>query len=387
MVLPLILSALGGALGSAGMLGTIGAIGGAALGSGLGSYAQTGDLETGIMSGLGAFAGGHLLGPVLGNIGGQGAGAAAGSTGASVSGGAGAAAAAPFNPAISIAGPGVVAPATAKVAGDIASKGIGGLGGFLGKAADFTTSSAGIGSSIGSSLGSSLAPTLFGSPSPRRSTRDTSGIGAYGQNITQPPAGYDSTMGEFNFGFTNPTADQIRAQSGMARGGMVRRMQEGGIAQLARGANEGQVPASAPLGGNEKDVVVEAIRAIKGESQNAEVALGAFLAQFGEEALRDLVDRVQSGELDRTVERGEGKMEGPGDGMEDLIPASIEGEEDVLLSDGEFVVPADVVSSLGNGSSDAGSRALEGMMDRVRTMKNGKTQQPPRVPQREMLPA
>jgi hypothetical protein len=162
---------------------------------------------------------------------------------------------------------------------------------------------------------------------------------------------------------------------------MVRRMQEGGIAQLARG-----MPPS-PLGGNEKDVVVEAIRAIKGESQNAEVALGAFLAQFGEEALRDLVDRVQSGDLDRTMARGEGKLEGPGDGMEDLIPATIEGEEDVLLSDGEFVVPADVVSSLGNGSSDAGSRALEGMMDRVRTMKNGKTQQPPRVPQKEMLPA
>jgi hypothetical protein len=73
--------------------------------------------------------------------------------------------------------------------------------------------------------------------------------------------------------------------------------------------------------------------------------------------------------------------------MDDLIPASIEGEQDVLLSDGEFVVPADVVSGLGNGSSDAGARALDEMMQRVRAARNGSTEQPPQVPQEEMMPA
>ena len=379
MVLPLILSALGGALGTAGVLGPIGAIGGAALGSGLGSFAETGDLETGIMSGIGAFAGGHLLGPILGGIGGGGA----GSTGASLAGRAGSAAA----PSISASfGPGVAGIGSIKPVVDMAGKGIGGISGLGGGALDFITSPSGAGVGIGSSIGSSLFPPSMTEGMRSRRPAPT-GVGAYSQNIVQPEPGFDSTMSEFNFGFRNPSAADIRAMSGMARGGMVRRMQEGGIAQLAQGAVDGQMAAPASLGGNEKDVVVEAVRAIKGESQNAEMALGAFLAMFGEDALRDLVDRVQSGDLDRTVERGEGKLEGPGDGMEDLIPASIEGEEDVLLSDGEFVVPADVVSSLGNGSSDAGARSLEGMMDRVRTMKNGRAQQPPRVPQREMLPA
>jgi hypothetical protein len=76
MVLPLILGALGGTLGGAGMLGGIGALGGAALGSGLGGYAQTGDIETGILTGLGAFAGGALLGPMMGGAGSAGAAAA-----------------------------------------------------------------------------------------------------------------------------------------------------------------------------------------------------------------------------------------------------------------------------------------------------------------------
>jgi hypothetical protein len=59
----------------------------------------------------------------------------------------------------------------------------------------------------------------------------------------------------------------------------------------------------------------------------------------------------------------------------------------VLLSDGEFIVPADVVSGLGNGSSDAGARALEEMMSRVRTSRNGNPEQPPQVPQEEVMPA
>jgi hypothetical protein len=91
--------------------------------------------------------------------------------------------------------------------------------------------------------------------------------------------------------------------------------------------------------------------------------------------------------MDDTIETEEGQISGPGDGMDDLIPANIEGDQDVLLSDGEFIVPADVVSGLGNGSSDAGARALEEMMDRVRSSRNGSTEQPPQVPQEEVMPA
>jgi hypothetical protein len=160
------------------------------------------------------------------------------------------------------------------------------------------------------------------------------------------------------------------------------KLAEGGIADVLMSAE-----ASAEPEMNEKDMVAEAIRAIKGESVSPEIALAKFLSAYGEDALRDLVDKVESGEMDDTIETEEGQISGPGDGMDDLIPANIEGDQDVLLSDGEFIVPADVVSGLGNGSSDAGARALEEMMDRVRSSRNGSTEQPPQVPQEEVMPA
>ena len=58
-----------------------------------------------------------------------------------------------------------------------------------------------------------------------------------------------------------------------------------------------------------------------------------------------------------------------------------------LLSDGEFIVPADVVSGLGNGSTDAGSQRLYDMMDRVRELRTGMTEQPDYIAAEEMMPA
>jgi len=69
-------------------------------------------------------------------------------------------------------------------------------------------------------------------------------------------------------------------------------------------------------------------------------------------------------------------IEGAGDGLSDSIPASIEGEQEARLSDGEFVVPADVVSGIGNGSSDAGSAKLFDMMSKIRKRRTGGTRQP-----------
>ena len=66
---------------------------------------------------------------------------------------------------------------------------------------------------------------------------------------------------------------------------------------------------------------------------------------------------------------------GSTDGMADNIPASINGSEPARLSDGEFVIPADVVSHLGNGNSDAGAHQLHGMMDKVRKARTGNTKQ------------
>jgi len=73
------------------------------------------------------------------------------------------------------------------------------------------------------------------------------------------------------------------------------------------------------------------------------------------------------------------------DGMADKIPASIDGKDPAALSGGEFVVPADVVSGMGNGNSDAGAKNLYAMMDRVRKARTGTTKQAPAINPDKML--
>jgi hypothetical protein len=84
---------------------------------------------------------------------------------------------------------------------------------------------------------------------------------------------------------------------------------------------------------------------------------------------------------------GPNYLAGATDGMADLIPATIGGTQPAALSDGEFVVPADVVSHLGNGNSDAGAKELYAMMDRVRDERTGTTKQGPEINPTKMMPA
>jgi hypothetical protein len=80
-------------------------------------------------------------------------------------------------------------------------------------------------------------------------------------------------------------------------------------------------------------------------------------------------------------------LKGPGDGMSDNIPAMIGAKQPARLADGEFVVPADVVSHLGNGSTDAGAKQLYKMMDRIRQKRTGKKKQAPQVNPARAMPA
>jgi len=92
--------------------------------------------------------------------------------------------------------------------------------------------------------------------------------------------------------------------------------------------------------------------------------------------------------MGRNPQGGEGPVRGPGDGMADMVPAEMrDGSSDILLSDGEFVIPADVVSGLGNGSTDAGAAELDRMMGRVRQERTGSTAQPAAVAAGGMVPA
>jgi hypothetical protein len=79
-------------------------------------------------------------------------------------------------------------------------------------------------------------------------------------------------------------------------------------------------------------------------------------------------------------------LSGGGDGMSDSIPATIGNSQPARLADGEFVIPADVVSHLGNGSSKAGAKQLYAMMDRIRKQRTGKKNQAPEVNPRKAMP-
>lgn len=80
-------------------------------------------------------------------------------------------------------------------------------------------------------------------------------------------------------------------------------------------------------------------------------------------------------------------LQGDGDGMSDSIKARIGGVQEARLADGEFVVPADVVSHLGNGSSKAGAKKLYSMMDKIRKARTGRTRQAPEVNPNKYMPA
>lgn len=80
-------------------------------------------------------------------------------------------------------------------------------------------------------------------------------------------------------------------------------------------------------------------------------------------------------------------LKGPGDGMSDNIPATISNKRPARLADGEFVVPADVVSHLGNGSTDAGAKQLYKMMDRVRKQRTGRKAQGRQIRPQKFMPA
>ena len=83
-------------------------------------------------------------------------------------------------------------------------------------------------------------------------------------------------------------------------------------------------------------------------------------------------------------------LRGPGDGVSDSIPASIGSRQPARLADGEFVVPARIVSEIGNGSTEAGARKLYAMMDRVQKARKktvGKNQVAKNTKAEKLLPA
>ena len=92
-----------------------------------------------------------------------------------------------------------------------------------------------------------------------------------------------------------------------------------------------------------------------GNAPSGDNAKGGYIGHYAQGGLGSLGGYSDGGRL----------LRGPGDGVSDSIPASIGNRQPARLADGEFVVPARIVSELGNGSTEAGARALYKMMDRI----------------------
>jgi hypothetical protein len=383
MALPFILSLLGSGLAGAGTLAMSPLIAGA-VGAGVGTAIQEKDLGAGIRSGLTAGLLGGLGGALLGGGGAAAAQGAADPTGVLGSGATGIKEALAAMPAGTSA---VAAPSLSQAAADQGAK----LA-FR----DFARQGINQGVLTGAGIGTAL-PGLMDAMQPQPFAEPEREYipeaEPFRRERLRPPEDYRPGL-DPEFVYFSPTNYGSRR---MAGGGMMAYtpvgmrqpvyMQAGGIADMMPGA---EMMAEAAPEMNDKDIVKAAVSAIRGEipEEQAAIVLGMFLESFGEEALRRLVSDVRSGKVDGDRGDIEGMIEGPGDGMDDLVPAEMDdGSQDVLLSDGEFIVPADVVSGLGNGSTDAGAEELYGMMDRVREERTGMTEQPAQVKVGGLLPA
>ena len=171
----------------------------------------------------------------------------------------------------------------------------------------------------------------------------------------------------------------------------------GGIAQVPTeftGASEQQQRLNKmtglPFGEEGEDVMrdVQALEAaVLGEvsEELAEQITNMFVQKYGPDVYRVARESI----LRRSTPNAqtEGMISGQGSGMDDMVQGMIGSEQPVAVSPGEFIVPADVVSGLGEGSSDAGAKKLDEMMDRVRMERNGTTRQAPPIDERKVMPA
>ena len=376
MVLPLLFSIGLPALAGTGALGatlaklSVPALAG--IGAGLGSFVQTGDIGKGIQTGMASFLGGKVLGGLSGSTSTNAINAAQGAEAATKPG---------FIQTLSTPG----TPVKDIVAGtpsDLATT-------FLGETTANAAMPFGTGTIGGAFTAAQQAftPGLIGQSMTdmqlmqqanerREAEREANKVSAPMPNPmrrTFNPNPFEGGFGEANyFDYVRPA----RADGSIPQYPYY--YADGGILALAEG---GEAEADAMIeaaGMNEKDVIVEAIEAVKGISEQPEIALAMFVQKYGEEALRDLVEKVQSGEFDDTLARfaaGEkGMVKGPGDGSgkDDMVPATLDGQQDVLLTEDEFVLRQPTTKAIekafGGGFLDKINEAEEDAPEMLRRM-------------------
>ena len=133
------------------------------------------------------------------------------------------------------------------------------------------------------------------------------------------------------------------------------------------------------MNANGQALIDKTVMAIAGRlpEDESQMIINEFIEQFGPEAFAQLRDRVLTEIVPNAQTQGE--IVGAGGGMDDMIPGMIGDQQRVAVSPGEYIVPADVVSGIGDGSTDAGVDELDQMLDRVREERTGMTRQPPKL--------
>ena len=113
--------------------------------------------------------------------------------------------------------------------------------------------------------------------------------------------------------------------------------------------------------------------AVLGNHPNPDSVIQAYIEQFGVDAFLQARDTILRQQVPNA--QTQGLVQGIGGGMEDNIMGMIGNQQGVAVSPGEYIIPADVVSMLGDGNTDEGSDKLDNMLDRVRVEKTGTTKQ------------
>jgi hypothetical protein len=173
---------------------------------------------------------------------------------------------------------------------------------------------------------------------------------------------------------------------GYANGGQVKKYSFGGLAlieNLMRQAEQGQMPKY------QFDQGTQRYNTVNQPAMGAAPSLGGYSFDPNTDRYSTNPQPMAAGGMTSLGGYSDGgrMLKGPGDGMSDDIPGVIGNKQPARLADGEFVVPADVVSHLGNGSTDAGAKRLYAMMDQVRKARTGNKKQGKQIKAQKYLPA
>ena len=202
---------------------------------------------------------------------------------------------------------------------------------------------------------------------------------------------YNTASGKHHFG-VNPNTGEAWYQeaqgtipdASFSGGGSIPLRSSMGNAEVAAGGIA-NVPTefSASMPTEQEFNMVAA--AVLGRIDDPDAIVDMFVKRYGPEMFQQIRNMVLRSSQPQA--QTEGMIRGNGSGMDDKVPGMIGDQQPVAVSPGEFIVPADVVSGLGDGSSDAGAKELDQMMERVRMARGGTTKQAPSIDANRVMPA